>query len=557
MEIIDQHAKNIMEGCKKRARDAGLTFEDESLEYIVTNRDLLELSPKVMIPTLYDYWVHDVEVLKGRGKYELYPGNPYETVINTRPAISYYNDNNPDWLNVMIFYHVLGHIDFFQNNLFFRHTWDYDFTGQALSDKRMIAKLRSEKGRVVDYVIEFARGIDNLVAYHEELAALHRPAAAIQTDRVDFYFDIFLQRHKKASISEYIQQIDRFNQCLRDYGDMGEDAFFTDVDKEHPEFSALFQKHREQRTEAPKDLLQYLMAHSPFLNREENQWMKTVMQVIRNTSLFFQPQIRTKIMNEGWASFWHETLFMQDDRIEGHEVDFARVNAAVTSMPRVGLNPYALGMRMFYSIEEMGDRGVYSFDFRRIQDARERNAYDRETETGRSLIFAVRENLCDFTFINNFVDQDFVDRYRLFVAGKRLNRERMVYEYFVQSRKAEAYRQMLFDSLYHPPHVSVDRKRTDADGLYLVHRFEGKPLVQDFIANTLMGVEYLWGGPVKLETSEVVRAPTLQGVYATGVTPVTASDEPDAGDIQWQRVLYTMENRKLSRRILYAMDEAA
>ncbi len=63
-----------MEGCKERARDAGLSFTDETLEYLVTNRDLLELSPKVMIPTLYDYWVHDVEVLREKGKYELYRG---------------------------------------------------------------------------------------------------------------------------------------------------------------------------------------------------------------------------------------------------------------------------------------------------------------------------------------------------------------------------------------------------------------------------------------------------------------------------------------------------
>ena len=106
MELIDQHTKKIMEGCKHRALDAGLHFQDETLEYIVSNRDLLELTPKVMIPTLYDYWVHDVEVLKEKGRYELYPNNPYETVINTRPAISFYNDNNPDWMNVMIFYHV-------------------------------------------------------------------------------------------------------------------------------------------------------------------------------------------------------------------------------------------------------------------------------------------------------------------------------------------------------------------------------------------------------------------------------------------------------------------
>ena len=70
MELIDQHTKKIMEGCKERAREAGLCFENETLEYIVTNRDLLEISPKMMIPTLYDYWVHDVEVLKEKGRYE-------------------------------------------------------------------------------------------------------------------------------------------------------------------------------------------------------------------------------------------------------------------------------------------------------------------------------------------------------------------------------------------------------------------------------------------------------------------------------------------------------
>jgi len=71
MELISQHTKRIMEGCKKRAAAAGLRFEKESLEYIVTNRDLLELTPKLMIPTLYDYWVHEVEVLKEKGRYEL------------------------------------------------------------------------------------------------------------------------------------------------------------------------------------------------------------------------------------------------------------------------------------------------------------------------------------------------------------------------------------------------------------------------------------------------------------------------------------------------------
>ncbi len=554
MELIDQHAKIIMEGCKQRARDAGLRFQDESLEYIVTNRDLIELSPKVMIPTMYDYWVHDVEVLKGKGKYELYPGNPYETVINTRPPISFYNDNNPDWLNVMIFYHVIGHIDFFQNNLYFRHTWDYDFTGLALSDKRLIAKLRSEKGHQVDYVIEFARGIDNLVAYHHEVSRHYQPPTTTGSRRMDYYFDIFLQNQEKVNVSDYVKEIERYNQCIREFGNQfGEQTFFAEAEKKYPHFRAVFEKSMEKKTEPEQDLMQYLLNHSEFLNKEENRWMKPVIEVVRKTSLFFQPQIRTKIMNEGWASYWHETLFMSDDRIRGHEVDFARVNAGVTSMPRVGLNPYALGMRLFYFIEEMAGKGHYTFDFRRITDTRTRDDYNAATGKGREFIFKVRENFDDFLFINTFTDQDFMDHYNLFVVGKRMNQEKMVWEYFVKSRKAAEYREMINDSLYHPPHIQLDAAKSTGGRLYLVHRFEEKPLVQEFIANTMLGIEYLWGAPVQLETAEVAPSQASGGVYSMS-GPSAPADKVPEQKIQWHRILYTMEKRKLSRRILYVMD---
>ncbi len=538
MDLIDQHTKKIMEGCKERARDAGLRFQDESLEYIVTNRDLLELSPKVMIPTLYDYWVHDVEVLKERGKYELYPSNPYETVINTRPAISFYNDNNPDWLNVMIFYHVLGHIDFFQNNLFFRHTWDYDFTGQALSDKRLIAKLRSEKGRWVDYIIEFARSMDNLVGYYKELSQLNQKPKNTTTQRLDFYFDVFLQTIKKVNIAEYIKEINRYNDCLREYKNEYEQNFFSEIEKKYPEFEEIYKKSRLQRAGKRLDLLEYILQNSNHLKKEENHWIKQILQVIRKTSLFFQPQIRTKIMNEGWASYWHEKLFLQDDRIEGHEVDFARIHAGVTSMPRVGLNPYALGMRLFYYIEMLADKGKYSFEFKKILDADSREKFDKAEGKGIDFIFDVRRNLNDFMFISNFLDQDFINQYKLFVADKRLNKAKMVWEYYIKSKKSEDYRKMLLDSLYHPPSISVDETKNGNNTLYLNHHFEGKPLVKDFISNTMMGIEYLWGGSVKLETSEVASMSRSQGDQAEEATR----------EIKWQRVLYTMEKRKLSKK---------
>jgi stage V sporulation protein R len=548
MELIDQHTKRIMEGCKERAQDAGLRFQEETLEYIVTNRDLLELSPKLMIPTLYDYWVHDVEVLKEKGKYELYPGNPYETVINTRPAISFYNDNNPDWLNVMIFYHVLAHIDFFQNNLFFRHTWDDDFAGQALADKRVMARLRSERGRWVDYIVEFARGIDNLVGYHEELARLDRRRQPRPPARVDYYFDVFLQSVRRVKIGEYIAEIERYNTCTRENPVNGGDVFFAEVERRHPEFGSLLQKHRQQPWHGRQDLLQHLMTHSEFLNREDNRWMQTVMEVVRQTALFFQPQIRTKIMNEGWASYWHERLFLQDDRIRGHEVDYARVNAGVTALPRVGLNPYALGMRLFQHIEESAAKGRYAFAFQRLRDSRARERYDDRRGGGREAIFAVRANGSDFTFINDFVDQAFVDRHRLFVADRRLDRRRMVWQYVVKSREAGDYRRMLIDALYHPPHITVAPDAGPEGALQLVHHFEGKPLVTDFIANTLLGIEYLWGAPVTLETSEVVPAPPPAADIAGH--PAALREEAGPRPIAWERVRYTMKARRLHREVL-------
>ena len=540
MELISQHAKRIMEGCKERARQAGLRFQDETLEYIVTNRDLLELSPKIMIPTLYDYWVQDVEVLKESGRYELYPNNPYETVINTRPPISYYNDNNPDWLNVMIFYHVIGHIDFFQNNLFFRHTWDYDFNSRALADKRLIAKLRSEKGRWVDYVIEFSRTIDNLVGYFDLLADVRQEKGESGFSLLDYYFDVFLQRGPRSSVSTYSQEIDRYNRILREFPEDGEDRFLATLTEKHSELQALYaKKTKEKKVIGRGDLLRFLMEYSPFLNREENRWMLPVMEVIRSTSLYFQPQIRTKILNEGWASYWHEQLFLGDDRIKGHEVDFAIVNAKVTSMPRVGLNPYALGMRLFQYLEQQAEKGKTGLEYYQTADQHQRRIFDRATGKGRDFILHLRENYCDSMFINSFLDQDFVDLHRLFVVGKRLNKEKTNWQYYVRSRKAADYKQMVADSLYHPPQITVSVG--EDNGLVLNHLFEGKPLVRDFIQGVLLGVSFLWGDQVHLYTSDPV--------------PVKAGKESDAEEkeekpkrtLNWQRFRYSMKDKSLTR----------
>ena len=540
MELVNQRTKKIMEDCKVRAISAGLSFQDESLEYIVTNRDLLDLSPKNMIPTLYDYWVHDLQVFKERKMYEFYPFNPYETVINTRPAISFYNDNNPDWLNVMIFYHVLAHIDFFQNNSFYKHTWNDDFCGVALADKRLIARLRSEKGRWADYIIEFTWGIDNLVGFHHELSEINRPKEINTSPKVDFYFDIFLSKVKKVKTNIYLKEIDRYNECRAAYPNEVELIFFSEVNKKSPEFEALYQREMEEKNSTNKngeDLIKYISEKSKFLNQKENLWLKSIIEIVRRTSLYFEPQRRTNILNEGWASYWHDKLFLEDDRIKGHEVDFAAVNSKIMSMPRAGLNPYALGWRMLMYIEELADKGKISYEFEKIKDVDERKRYDKGTGKGLNYLFYIRENYCDFTFVNDFIDQDFVNKYNLFVVGRRLNSTKGVWEYYVKSRDAHKYKKMLVDSLYHPPNITVEESKVEKNELYLYHHFEGRPLVKEYIENTMLGIEYLWGEAVHLETREIDE----KVVQSRGDKKNVNEDiKPE-----YRSVLYTMKEREI------------
>lgn len=543
MYLISQKAKRIMEECKSRARDAGLSFEDETLELIVTNRDLLELSPKNMIPTMYDYWVHDLQIFQSKKIYELFPSNPYETVVNTRPAISYYNDNNPDWMNTMIFYHVLGHIDFFQNNSFFEHTWDDDFCGVALADKRIIAKLRSEKGRWVDYAIEFARGMDNLVNYHDELSKINYPDNFKSSDKVDFYFGAFLNKIKKINQSRYLKEIDNYNRCKTEFPDTTEINFFSEVSKKYPEFETVFEKEmqtKEHENEEKLDVMSYVIKNSSILQSKENEWMKTVIEIVRKTSLYFEPQRRTKILNEGWASYWHEKLFRQDKRMSGHEIDFALLNSKVMTIPRAGLNPYGIGWKLLMHIEDLANKGKISYDFQRIKDVEERKAFDKKTGEGLEYLLFVRENYSDFTFINDFVDQDFVDKNDLFVTGRRLNMMKGVWEYYIKSKDARDYKKMIIDSMYHPPHITIE-ETMERDVLYLNHHFEGKPLIKEYIENTMLGIEFLFGDKVYLETSEIIDP----GDYFFEEDGTYEEIEPEFG-----RVLYIMEDGELSREEL-------
>ncbi|QQG46119.1 MAG: SpoVR family protein [Candidatus Niyogibacteria bacterium] len=562
MKLLDPAAKKDMEECKKRARAAGLVFPDDTLEYFVTNRDMLELSPKVMIPTLYDHWIQDLEVVRSKWIYEAFPHNPYETVINTRPPISFYNADNADWLNVMIFYHVLAHIDFFQNNIFFRKTWDDDFCGQALADKRLINHIRKELGaekRWVDYVIEFSSAIGNLVGYYPELEEASRQDAPEVFGRVsektDFYFGHFLKQRYEAKVIDlkfFFDEVERRNLFLRNHGrERGEVAFFEDdyLKSRFPEFNDVFRKWKEKNHKPkPKDLFEHLAENSEFLNKEKNRWMKDVLQVVRRTNLYFQAQIRTKNCNEGWASLWHERLFIPDERIKTRETDYAKVNAGVVVDPRIGLNPYAFGKHMLEFIEDMARRGKLSRGYQLIKDAEIRKHYNCGSGEGfaKKVLFEARKYFDDRLLLNFLSDddfQDFTDKHKFFVVGARLSPTKWgMAELYIKSKSGIEYRRLLNKHLYHPPHIVIDEKRSADGGLYLVHEYEGRTLFTKHIPEVLIGLEFLSGGCVALETTEYeeVNMKPQWKHFWEGTEP----------EFKKERVRYTCKDKEVERTVL-------
>lgn len=562
MELLDQKMKKMMEECKIRAKAAGLQVKGETLEYIITNRNMLELMSKNMIPTLYDFWIQDLEIIRNQWMYEIYPKNPYETVINTRPPISFYNQDNPDWVNIFIFYHVLAHLDFYQNNIYYRNTWSDDFCGQALADKRLINKIREELGsekRWVDYVIEFASQVDNLVGYYPELTEIDKNEIpeifGRISEKTDFYFGEFLNdcyKKKFIELKFYNNEMERLNR-------QGEEVFFQDKEfrSKFPEFNEVFKKRQENKSKAkpkPKDLLQYLMENSEFLNKNGNKWMKDIIQIIRRTSLHFQPQLRDSIANEGWASFWHEKLFITDKRINPHEVDFSIINAGVVADSRIGFNLYAVGKHLFEFIEEMARRGKLSREYQIIKDIEARKHFNQNQgeEYAKTVLCKARENFDDYQLINFLSDEDFqnfLNQYKMFLVGIRPHRdlEKLPHgkiEFYIKSKNAKDFRQLLNKALYHPPHYVINPPgKSQKNELYIDHIYEGRTLVTKYIPAVLIGLSYFWGDEVKLETTEFElekdQEPFQRKIFDLEYKP-----------IQKFRVLYACNGKNIEKKII-------
>ena len=81
------------------------------------------------------------------------------------------------------------------------------------------------------------------------------------------------------------------------------------------------------------------------------------MRIVRKIAVYYYPQRQTKVMNEGWATFWHYTLMndLYDEGLitEGNILEFLQSHTNVVYQPDFdspyysGINPYTLGFAIF------------------------------------------------------------------------------------------------------------------------------------------------------------------------------------------------------------------
>ena len=64
-----------------------------------------------------------------------------------------------------------------------------------------------------------------------------------------------------------------------------------------------------------RDVLLFLLENATL-----EDWQADVLSIIREEAYYFAPQGQTKIMNEGWASYWHSTIMTTRDRQQSTKV---------------------------------------------------------------------------------------------------------------------------------------------------------------------------------------------------------------------------------------------
>ena len=460
------------------AIESGLEFFDVIFE-LVNHDELNEIAAYGGFPTRYTHWSHGMSYDQLARGYEFGLSKIFELVINNDPCYAYLMRSNEMVAQKLVIAHVYGHADFFRNNAAFSKT-----------NRKMMDEIANHATRIRRYIDRY--GIDEVETFIDACLS------------IEDLIDPFLPFAGK----DYLKK--RKYDPRRDRTEEGEtiepQRFATDKEymdryinppermaEERQRLRAAKSKEVERFPERDeKDVLLFLIEHAPL-----RTWQRDVLQMLRAESCYFAPQRQTKIMNEGWASYWHSTLMSQRICTAAEIVDYAALHSSV--MGGSGLNPYRLGLELYRDIEDRWNRGRHGKDWEECQDRAARENWDTGAMAGREKIFQVRRTHNDVTFIDEYMTQDFCERNRLFVYEYNEATD----HYVITSREFNAVKQKLLFQLtnFGQPFIYVRNANYGNRGeLLLWHKHLGVDIRDDYAAETLANVQRIWDRPVHLAT---------------------------------------------------------
>jgi stage V sporulation protein R len=230
------------------------------------------------------------------------------------------------------------------------------------------------------------------------------------------------------------------------------------------------------------------------------EWKADILHMIREEAYYFAPQAQTKIMNEGWATYWH-TKMMTSDILDASEVvDYCDHHSGTVASRPGNLNPYKLGVELYRHIERRWDKGQFGKAWLDCDDAGERRRWDTGAGLGREKIFEVRKSHNDVTFVDEFLTADFVRAEGIFTweYDKRSG------EYLISSRDFKTVKTQMLSMLsnHGQPRIRVsDGNHANRGELVLSHVHEGADLQVQWAEQTLKNLQAAWGRTVHLETT--------------------------------------------------------
>lgn len=479
---MNQKELQRMTEIEKRIREIAVEFgllTTEIIFEIVSAQRVLE-GMAYGFPTNFSHWTfgRDYERLKTIYKHTG-SGIPYEQVWNFDVPRALLAETNPFALNVMVMAHVYGHVDFFLGSKYMQH------------------------GRSMSYVADEARNASIRFARYEEKYGLEvekvKDAGMSIMDHQNL--DPFFEEQDEETVREQLLAIERAK--LERFKDLKSEFKKPETKGEIEKIERNLERLTYTTPPEPTyDILKYVTMRSP---RPLKPWMVDVLTVIRNQSRALAPNRRTKMLNEGWATYWHvrimRRLFAEGLLTDEEHGIFNDFHSGVTREDKARFNWYRVGSAILEHVKERWDKGQFGREYDEEQSHAKRISWDTGAGLGNNKIFEVRSFYTDRMAVEEFFTDDFIREQQLYVWVGVENHDEMTY--IIGEDNPEEIRKILkaMMSTYGIPIIRVkDGNHSGNSHLYLYHVFNGYELDQKYRDATLINTFFLWGKRVYLET---------------------------------------------------------